>query len=765
MKMKRLLSLVLAAALTAALALPAGAAKSSFVDVVDEQTAVNADILRLMGVVSGTGGDSFNPDGTLTRAEFATMVVKFIQRGHEAPMYATRTIFADVTAKHWALPYINLAATHMIEEGEKKTPLMSGVGTGNFEPDHDISLAEAVTVLLHVLKYPSTKTGADWPASYMNLARSIGMLDGINGGYLQPITRRQAAQLFVNALRSNAEGGTPYVETLGEAAKNVIILAVGVTTDDGRSDGAIRTSANKDAESYLAAAGNVKPTALLGKRGTLVTNDKKEIVSFLPNESSAIKITLSGDAKPSYLTDTSGKKYVMSKDTVLYTADAKEGVDYQTGFSSLKPGSQITLYSEKGKITAVYSSSSMSSDSVDAVVVQGAPSMAMFRGLTNGVENVKVMKNDQQISVGDLKQWDVVTYDSLNNALVASDLRLNCVYQDASPNTSAPNTIKVGGGDGLPVLSSAWDTIKDFKLGERVTVLLTVDGKVAGMAKAGGSAQSNAVGIASKDGVEVFLPAGGTLSLKGAVSMAGGEPDNRLVNVGSLNADGISVYALTNGSGQRFDVKGMKLGSRTVAPNVRIYERVENGVEVAVSLRNLGVSDIPSNKIAGFHTNTSGVVDFIVLDQVTGDAYIYGKAKVEQDEGSTMRTVSVENGTSSILKAPSGVVIKDNAFVGAVKEQVNLSEEMEMIISVVELKAIQNVAPTAFFEEDGNQFVTVGGRTYSVSDRVECYKSDTDSWFSEDSGEARLAACKAFSSNLTIYIDPIGEKVRVVEAK
>ena len=60
---------LLAAALAVNLALPVTAAgTSSFTDVSDSNTALNADILRLMGVVSGTGGNQFNPNQVLTRA-------------------------------------------------------------------------------------------------------------------------------------------------------------------------------------------------------------------------------------------------------------------------------------------------------------------------------------------------------------------------------------------------------------------------------------------------------------------------------------------------------------------------------------------------------------------------------------------------------------------------------------------------------------------------------------------------------------------------
>ena len=183
MRIKKILAGVLAAALLVSLAvLPAGAAGSSFTDVSDPVTALNADILRLMGVVDGVGGDQFNPGASLTRAEFCTMVVKFMQKGDQVALHSTRTIFADVTARHWALGYVNLAASLTVSDGDKELPLISGVGNGKFEPDTKITLAQAATILIRVLGYSSQQAGAVWPQSYMNLARSIGLTGGITAG-------------------------------------------------------------------------------------------------------------------------------------------------------------------------------------------------------------------------------------------------------------------------------------------------------------------------------------------------------------------------------------------------------------------------------------------------------------------------------------------------------------------------------------------------------------------------------------------------------
>ena len=785
MKFKRLISWLLASALAASLAvMPIGAAgTSSFGDISDRETAVNADILRLMGVVSGTGGNQFNPNGTLTRAEFCTMVVKFMQQGDQVPIHATRTIFSDVTSKHWAQGYVNLAASLTVKDGEREVPLISGVGDGRFQPDEKITQAQAATILIRVLGYSSEQAGAVWPQSYMNLAESIGLSDGLPSDYNAALTRGQAAQLFVNALGCKNGEGSDYYTTLGKAQEDTIILAVNVETDDGTSDGAIRTTANKESEAYLPAEGEGNPYALQGKRGALVLNDKDEIVTFVPDDSSATTIILSGDAQPSYVKASGGSQYTMSKDTLLYTADATEGKSYMEGYSVLKSGTQITMYSERGKIVAVYASGSASSIDSDAVVVMGSPSTAMFHQLTGGATNFNIQKGRQTITMSQIQPYDVVTYDSMSNTLIVSDLRLTCIYENASPNSKAPTEIEVLGHT-FEVLDSAWEMTGDYKVGDQVTLLLTADGKVAGMAAPSGKTRSTAIGMVDSGKATVFLPNGGTLELSGTISNADNLAD-QLVTISSGAKGKISASKLSSKSTSgQFLVEEGKLGSYTVSAGVQIYEQVNGGAMVKLDPTSLNMASIPGEKIATYHLNTSNYVDYIVLDRVTGNAYKYGMLIArttvteaeKDDEGNVtnpekesrswyLTNHSTPNCDSASSLGNTGFAGKNGTMAGVARGANN------RVVSIIELEEIKNVSPSDFFESQGVQYVNAGGRTYRVADEVECCR-DTgsirdveDSWFSQDSGEERLAAIKAFSSDLTIYVDPIGDQVRVISAK
>lgn len=798
-RLKRLAAAVLSAALMLSLlAVPAAAAPGSFSDVSDQNTAVNADILRLMGVVSGTGGNRFNPYDTLTRAQFATMAVKFLQRGDEAPRYATRTIFSDVKGGHWARSYINLAASITFEDGENKLPLVSGVGDGRFLPDNEISLAEAVTILARALGYSGKQAGAVWPQGYMDLAATIGLTEGISGGTHDSISRAQAAQLFVNALSCKKADGTVYYKSIGgKLQEKTIILAVNVETDDGSAKGAIRTTSNAASEAYLPAHGEGNPTSLQGKRGDLVLNDRDEILAFVPDDSTAATIVLSGDAQAAYVKASNGQQYTISGDTKLYNSTSAQGQSWLEGYSTLTSGTQITLYSERGKVTAVYATSAATTVDSDAVVVMGSATAATFHQLTGGRTDFTILKNRQRVSLSDLKDYDVVTYDQLSNTLVASDLRLTCVYTDAAPNPKTPLSLKVLGNE-FAVLESAWNTIGDVKAGDNVTLLLTADGKVAGVIPASGRATSTAMGTVTDGGAEIFLPNGGTLTLKGPVLNAANMA-NRLVTISCTKTDITAGRLSTRNAPGPLQVSGMKLGNYTIAAGVRVYEKIKNGIMVPVSLGSLAGGEIPASQIATFHLNSSNMVDYIVLSDVTGNSYQYGMMVASTTNETTRPPVLDENGNpvkdengNPVYGAPvvsttttwklvrgSGTIVFSSAtryngnsgdMVGLVTAKDKDGKDYIQDQNVSKLTEIKNVKPSDFFESQGVYHVTVGGRTYRVSDNVECCRGrdigypGQETWLT-GTGVERLTAIRAYSDNLTIYLDSISQQVRVIACK
>ena len=770
---KRLAAAVLSMALLASLiVLPAAAAPGSFSDVSDKNTAVNADILRLMGVVSGTGGNRFNPGDTLTRAQFCVMLVNFIQKGDDAPRYATRTIFSDVRGGHWARSYINLAAATMIKDGDGENstsiPLVSGVGDGRFLPDNQITLAEAVTILLRALEYTSKQAGAVWPQGYMELAKSIGLTEGVSSGTYENITRAQAAQLFVNALKCKTAGGKVYYETLGsDIKKQTIVLAVGVTTDDGSTSGAIRTTSNANSEAYLPARGDGNPAALQGRRGDLVLDENGEIITFVPDDSTATTIVLNGDAQASYIKASGGKQYTISSDALVYTGTGGEGKNWLDSYRTLTSGTQVTMYSEKGKIVAIYSTTSSTTIDSDAVVVMGNATAATFHGLTGGVTSFNIVKDRQTIRLSQIKPYDVVTYDQLSNTLVVSDLRMTAIYSDPAPSPKTPTELKAAGVK-FDVLKSAWDTIGDIKPGDSVSLLLTADGKVGGIVPATSQTRSTAVGIVSGGSVSLYLPNGSTMAL-GSVTNSSSVMDNQPVIV-SAGKDGFNVNRLPeNRAPGAFHVTKMKLGDLTVSAGVRVYEKVSSGNMAVIDRGDLAMETIPSENILSYHVNSANVVDYIVLSNVTGSAYIYGMmvgGYQTNSSGKDQYIWYLRSGDQEISFSPVshyygnsgdmvGVVVgKDRTGANTIKEAARLTE-------------VKNVKASDFYDSQGDPYVTVAGRTYRIAGNVECYYNRTGSKVSKENwltGANRLTDIQTYSDSFTLYVDSVGQQVRIIVA-
>ena len=807
MRIKRVWTALAAAALAVSLAvLPAGAAQSSFSDISDANTAVNADILRLMGVVSGTGGNLFDPNGVLSRAQFCTMVINFIQQGDQVPLHNTRTIFSDVTGSHWARGYVNLAASLTMKDGEREVPLVSGVGNGQFKPDDPITLAQAATILIRALGYTSQQAGSVWPQSYMDLAGSIGLSDGLPGDYMAPLTRAQAAQLFVNALncKTGGEGGGKFYTTLGTAPKeDVLLLAVDVESDTGADRGAIRTSAG----TYLPKTEGAAPAALAGKRGSLVLNDKNEIVTFLPDDTVSVTLTLSENAQVSALKG-SGKEYTIDASTPVYTTDSANGKDYVSSYTSLYSGAQLTLYTQRGKVVAIYTASPTTAIDADAVVVQGRVSAATFQQLTGGADSFNVIKNREQVSLSYIQPYDVVTYDQLTNTLIVSDLRLPCVYWSASPNALTPTSIDVHGTK-FDVLESAWDSIQNFKMGDSVVLLLTADGKVAGMAGADSGLRSTAFGFISGKSAELFLPNGGTMAMAG-VNITDSLSNHLVTYSGSKDSLNAARYSSPGAPGD-FQVNEMKLGRYNVSASVRIFEQTSGGVVTAITKDQLGYNNIDSDNIAAYHLNSSNTVDYIVLDAVTGNAYEYGiilavsteyKVSVtDKDASGNEIKVPVKDSEGNVVTDDDGNVVMttqshDETRTRTAWKLVSGSRTIEFssltaysgrsgdivgvvvgkdqaggtsIASVTKLTELKNVSQSAFFERDGVYYVTVSGRTYQVASDVECFQDrgdrrDAGIWFTQATGVDRLKSCLASSSTVNLYVDPTGNQVRLIAA-
>ena len=154
-----------------------------------------------LGAISGYPDSTFKPDNTITRAEFATVLVKAFQL---APKEGR--VFAD-TANSWAKDYISTAAAYNI---------VSGYSDSHFGLDDPVTREQIASMVVKASKLspvneePSFTDSADisaWAKEAVATVVKGGIMKGNPDNSFRPgayATRAEAVTVIVNALNKHA---------------------------------------------------------------------------------------------------------------------------------------------------------------------------------------------------------------------------------------------------------------------------------------------------------------------------------------------------------------------------------------------------------------------------------------------------------------------------------------------------------------------------------------------------------------------------------
>lgn len=733
---KRILALLLAVCAAASLlALPAGAAEvTRFSDVTDQNTVMAVESLRLMGVLDGYADGSFRPTAALNRAQFCKMAVYAMNGENELGLYRTVTVFPDVKPSHWASSYINMAA--------KGKTIISGYPDGRFHPDRTVTVGQAVTILLRLLGYKDENVGGVWPDSYMAVGATVGLTDGVGMDGNAPLTRAQAAQLFLNLLRADTLKGGSYLSTIGTARADTVLVSSTAAGADGKKN-AIQTD---QGETYQFASGKTSNGSLNGRKGTLLLNDQGKALTFVPDAAGSSRTVTMASATATQIVDTAGVKYVVTGKTSAYYNG--ETTTWGDVYAWIHTGTSMTLYLDAaGEVTYVFMGGGGSVSA--AVVVYEDRSSAGFDSLTGGSTNYTIYKNGSPAAIGDLRRNDVAIYDTSTNTIRVCDTRVTVYYESCSPNPTEPSEITALGRT-FEVLPTAMESVAKFRPGDQMTLLLTEGGQIAGAVEATGStARSNAVGIVSGGTVRMLC---GTAQIE-IQSADAAKFEGQLVRISSNKQGDVTLSNLSGGISGKLDVSAGKLGSKDLAQNVMIFRDGES-----LRLSDLTSGEITSGQIVYARANWADKIDLIVLSGRRDSTVIFGRVFWESERVKDPETGEVTGYIESVgVEYGNG---KDD-HVGPFNMKYNvqtgdyvavtLNRNSTGFSSLTKLTELKNVANSAW---SGQTAVTVGGRTYTVPADVLCYNRQTKSWVG-------LSEAHAYASQSSLYVrDGI---VRVIE--
>lgn len=763
---KRVLSLLLAFALLCP------AASAAFSDVSDAKVAQTASVLDALGIMQGVGGGRFDPNGSLTRAQFCKLAVTAMGVS-DVSAYGSYTIFPDVRNSHWASAYINAAVRH---PNFKEQTIIRGYADGTFGPDKTVNYGEVSTMLLRMLGYKETDIGPFWPADYIARAKSLGLTKNVE--FSDPkaaVKRSDAAFMLLNTLGAKThtgDGGSGDIllkSVTSATVENSILLATSATNSKLR-DGQALFFENGDVQTR--ATLDTLDKSMIGVSGTVVfgKDNRSVAIGIVPNQNKVETVVVRSAAADGVKTDNGSIR--PDRSTLLYTGELTTPKAYAEAWADIPVNSTLHLfYDEFGQLMLMAALPTTTTANENSFVY-GLPTSA------NIPQGYAIVKNGVTIERSQLKKYDVITLDPSGRRALASDTRLSGLYNEGTPTFSYPQTVKMY-GESFSISDRAAGTFKDIKLGDYITLLFDADGGVvAAYPKSTVSAEMQGI-VTNIDGKKTTIALTNGLTVKPEV-----EADDlstlmgRLVTVGQTSSKTyLTKRTLSGKESGNWTLADGKLGTASVSPSVKVYEEVLSGAPLnAVAVADLPESTVLAKDIRYTVTDTAGTITNIVLGDVTGESWVYGvgygRSKEESFEDSTFgditnytHTVTINyfdsslsgaNKTSSleydVLSLPGGL---NGAPVGIPKGYSTSTKKQ--VMSTLPLKLVDTIGLTAF---DGANGVKTSDGYYELGEDVGVYITAQRQFISLQSAKTNYSKFRVYANDTASN----GGKIRVIIA-
>ncbi len=182
----------------------------SFSDISNHENEAAILALAQRGIINGRTETEFVPDGTITRAEFAALIVRALGLPAQKA-----TAFSDVLEHAWFFSAVSTA---------KHYGIVNGVSETAFLPDGTITRQEAATMVKRaailcgmdteltengvqnvLAAFPDYTTASDWAKPSLAFCYANGILDDsvLNIQPFSPATRGEIAQMLYNLLHKS----------------------------------------------------------------------------------------------------------------------------------------------------------------------------------------------------------------------------------------------------------------------------------------------------------------------------------------------------------------------------------------------------------------------------------------------------------------------------------------------------------------------------------------------------------------------------------
>ena len=611
---------------------------SQYKDIDDNASYKEAvEALTTYGIVSGYAG-YFEPNALVTRAEFAKMVTLASGLGDDAYSNAGKRRFDDVSLSHWGNGYINTAS---------ENKLIVGYPNGRFMPDKNVTLAEAVTVLLRAMNYTTTDLGDNWPYAYMVKAKGLGLTDGISLGDNDFIQRGNLAIIINRALQSKINGSSEKLISKMEITITDELLVIATRNEDkSLASDEIKT----DAGTYTLADINLKIDAM--SRVKLVLNKDKKVINYTDSATSErVLTTVEGvvNGETYFSNGTSTLSLGVSDNTSVYNDGSV--TTYGNFKTYIEDGAAVSIiYDNSGAVRYLVFGNA---DYTEAVAIRTDIYTALNSvGVSDDqINSAKVIRNGYSASLSDVQTYDVAYYLADNSTIYVYSDKVSGVYREAYPSKSNVTSVEISGNIlELETKSAAYklgEKSGSYKIGARVTALLGMNGKIVDVVDLNQGDMSN-YGVLLSYGSEISNETFENGKEYKYITVMNGEGNTvqyvtkgdfskRIGDIGKLSFDSegnasfgsISSFKTIDGA---IDKNNRKIGDLWLTNDCVIIERTyapdtRTGTATAqvIDLEDISASSLKKSQV--IHAVTSGDFGDIALlfvENITRDQYTYG---------------------------------------------------------------------------------------------------------------------------------------------
>lgn len=257
--MKRILSMALVVTTLISCMLGLGAPAGA----ISEETVIQT--VGLLGIMNGDTSGNLNLSKSVTRAEFAKMVVAASPQRELTSASSASAPFPDVRSSHWAAGYVSAA----VQNG-----WVNGYLDGRFRPENPVKMEEAVNIVLKLLGYSDTDFSGAYPSAQINKYHALNLDDNVGCEQGQDMSRRACMYLLYNALNAKNKQGQIHCTTLGysvDADGNVNTAQM--LNESVKGPVIVSGASWKDAISFDAANATVFRNDTTSSASSIVTDD------------------------------------------------------------------------------------------------------------------------------------------------------------------------------------------------------------------------------------------------------------------------------------------------------------------------------------------------------------------------------------------------------------------------------------------------------------------------------------------------------------